>query len=64
MDRLVYIVWYRGNGYGIFLSEDMAKLFAEFIPKRNEKLFGTNQEGEYKASIEEVGLKWALENAK
>ncbi len=35
----VWCVGYRGNQYGMFLSENIANEFAEFIKIRNDKLF-------------------------
>lgn len=61
MDKKVFIVWYRGNGYGIFLNRVTAQIFADVIPSRNEKLFGTNQLGQYKVKIEQTTLKQALD---
>lgn len=59
-----WIVMYRGNGYGLFLSEQIANEFAEFIAERNEKKFGTNQVGEYQPTIIKTTIEDGLQARK
>lgn len=59
LDRKVFVVFYRGNGYGPFNNIEIAEAFAKFIPNHNEKKFNTKQYGEYEANIQE----WTLGKA-
>lgn len=64
LDKECWIVFYRGNGYGIFLNEKFANEMAKILPERNEKKFKTNQLGKYSVNIYKANLKWAIDNLK
>ena len=60
-ERIVFTVSYRGNGYGPFVSVEMARDFAEFIPKRNErKLGGVKMDG-VKATIKSMSMGYFID---
>lgn len=61
----VWVVMYRGNGYGVFLNKDIAEEFGEFIAIRNEEKFSNSRDyGKYTPHLYEYGLMDAIKSSK